>query len=256
LTKESNSIHNSSLVSIITPSYNSEKYISETIESVLTQTYSNWEMLIVDDMSTDDSPQIIDVYAKQDKRIKLIRSKQNMGSAKARNRAIKEATGEYIAFLDSDDIWLPNKLEKQLTRMQHNNIYLSYSAYYTINDRGETLSLFPVKERINYYDMLKTSTIGTLTTIYNAKELGKVYFEALGHEDYIMKLQILKAMPYAEGINEPLAKYRIHEQSLSSNKLHAALWQWYIYRKVEKLPLVKSIYYFLHYSYYGFFKYR
>lgn len=256
MTKEGNSIHYSSLVSIITPSYNSEKYISETIESVLTQTYSNWEMLIVDDMSTDDSLQIIKAYTKKDSRIKLIRSERNLGPAKARNRAIKEANGKYIAFLDSDDIWLHNKLEKHLTLMQENNIYLSYSAYYTMNNQGDILSIFPVKKKINYHDMLKTSTIGTLTTVYNARKLGKFYFETLGHEDYIMKLQILKVIPHAEGINEPLAKYRIHEQSLSSNKLHAALWQWNIYRKVEKLPLFRSIYYFLHYAYYGIFKYR
>ena len=249
-------MNNTPFVSIITPCYNAEKFLTETIESALTQTYENWEMLIVDDASMDNSLKIITQYVEKDSRIKLIKNESNLGSAKSRNRAIEVAQGEYIAFLDSDDIWLENKLEKQLTLMQNNNIYLSYSAYYTINDRGDTLSFFPVKEKINYHDMLKTSTIGTLTTMYNARQLGKFYFETLGHEDYIMKLQILKAISYAEGINEALAKYRIHEQSLSRNKLHAALWQWHIYRKVEKIPLVKSIYYFLHYSYYGFFKYR
>ena len=248
--------NNNPLVSIITPCYNASKFLTETLESVLVQTYENWEMIIVDDCSSDNSRSIIEDYAQKDNRIRLINNSNNMGAAKSRNKAIEVAQGDYIAFLDSDDVWLPNKLEKQLVLMQKDNIYLSYSAYYTVNNRGDTLSLFLVKEKVDYCDMLKTSTIGTLTTIYNAKRLGKFYFEALGHEDYIMKLQILKKIPYAKGINEPLAKYRIHTQSLSSNKLHTALWQWYIYRKVEKLSFIKSIYYFIHYTYYGVIKYK
>jgi hypothetical protein len=119
------------------------------------------------------------------------------------------------------------------------------------------MGLFRIKKSVvNYSDMLKSSTIGTLTTIYNATKLGKFYFKSMGHEDYIWKLDILKNIEHAEGLYEPLAKYRVVNQSLSSNKLKVILWQWKIYRKVEKLSLVQSIYYFIHYAYYGFFKYR
>ena len=249
-------MNNYPLVSIITPSYNASKYIKETIESVLNQTYQNWEMIIIDDCSDDNSRAIIEEYTKQDIRIRALYNEKNIGAAQSRNRGIELSTGEYIAFLDSDDLWLPDKLKKQIKLMQEENILLSYTSYYTINEEGETISTFSTKKKVTYLDMLKTSTIGTLTTIYNADRLGKVYFENMGHEDYVMKLQILKQIPFARGIFEPLAKYRIHSQGLSSNKLHTALWQWHIYRKVEQLSLFKSVYYFLHYAYHGIFKYR
>jgi len=244
------------LVSIITPSYNSAPYIKETIESVLQQTHSNWEMIIVDDCSTDKSRDIIAEYSKQDSRIKLLKNKINLGVAKSRNCAIKEAEGDYIALLDSDDIWLSNKLEKQLELMQKENVLMSFSAYNTINEDGEEIGFFPINEKVTYSDMLKTSSIGTLTTIYNAKKLGKLYFDEIGHEDYLYKLNILKQIDYAQGIKEPLAKYRIVQSSLSSNKIKAALWQWKIYRDIEKIPLFKSIYYFINYTYNGLTKYR
>lgn len=244
------------LVSIITPSYNSASFIEKTIESVLEQTYKNWEMIIVDDSSTDQSQELIKQYMLQNKRIKLIINQEKLGAAQSRNRAIEEAKGEYIAFLDSDDLWFSEKLEKQITLMKKNDVYLSYSSYNTIDETGKVMGTFLVREKVTYYDMLKTSTIGTLTTIYNVKELGKCYFEDIGHEDYVMKLQILKKIKFAQGINEPLAHYRIVRKSLSSNKFKAANWQWYIYRKIEKLSLFKSIYYFLYYTYNGIFKYR
>jgi len=249
-------VNNYPLVSIITPSYNASEYIEETIESVLNQTYQNWELIIIDDYSDDNSRDIIEKYIEKNKRIKTIYNEKNMGAAQSRNRGIELSTGKYIAFLDSDDLWLPNKLKKQIKLMQEENILLSYTSYYTINEYSETINIFTATKKVTYLDMLKTSTIGTSTTIYNTDRLGKVYFENMGHEDYVMKLQILKQISFAQGLVEPLAKYRIHSQSLSSNKLHAALWQWYIYRKIEQLSLLKSVYYFLHYAYNGIFKYR
>jgi glycosyltransferase involved in cell wall biosynthesis len=246
----------SALISIITPSYNSTHYIRETIVSVLGQTYPYWEMIIIDDYSDDDSRKIIEHYIKKDKRIKALYNTENIGAAQSRNRGIELSKGKYIAFLDSDDLWLSDKLEKQIQLMQDDNILLSYASYYTINETGKIMSTFPVQEKVTYFDMLKTSTIGTLTTVYNAEKLGKFYFEDIGHEDYVMKLQILKQIPYAKGLDEPLAKYRIHTQGLSSNKLKTALWQWHIYQKVEKLSFIKSIYYFIHYTYNGIFKYK
>jgi len=244
------------LVSIITPCYNSRNYIESTIKSVLAQTYKNWEMIIVEDASVDGSLESITSYAKEDERIRIIKNANNIGTAQSRNKAIREAQGTYIAFLDNDDIWFSDKLEKQITLMEEKKILLSYSAYETIDKEGRTIGYFSVPNKVTYEDMLKTSIIGTLTMIYNADIIGKFYFENRGHEDYSMKLDILKEIPYAQGINETLAKYRILNNSLSRNKLRAAKWQWYIYRKVEKLSLYKSIYYFIHYTYRGITKYK
>lgn len=247
---------NNPLVSIIIPTYNCEEYIEQTIQSVLLQTYIHWEMIIIDDASQDNSLKIINKYLEQDKRIKLIINKKNIGVAQSRNTGIKVSSGDYIALLDSDDIWFPRKLEKQIKLMQKKGIFMSYCSYNIINEEGHNINCFQVKSKITYKDMLKTSIIGTLTTIYNAKELGKFYFMDIGHEDYVFKLQILKNIPYAEGINESLASYRITPRSLSSNKIKSALWQWNIYRKIEKISFLQSIYYFFNYIYHGFFKYK
>lgn len=244
------------LVSIITPSYNASKFIEETLESILKQTYSNWELIIIDDCSTDNSIEILQPYIEQDSRIKVLLNETNLGAASSRNRGLDIANGDYIAFLDSDDLWLPQKLSKQIAFMQQENVLLSYTSYYAMNETGRTIGLYTIKSKTTYHDLLKTSSIGTLTTIYSAKELGKFYFKQIGHEDYVMKLSILKRIPFAKGIQEPLAKYRILSNSLSSNKIKVATWQWYIYRNIEKLSLLKSIYYFMHYTYYGFTKYK
>ena len=244
------------LVSIITASYNNALFIEETIESVLYQTYPYWEMIIIDDCSTDNSLDIIKKYAKDEPRIKLIVNNKNVGVSQSRNIAIKAAKGTYIAFLDSDDLWLPKKLSKQLGLMNKTHALMSYSSYKTINENSKITGYFLVKTKVSYKDLLKTSTIGTLTTIYNAKKLGKFYFDDRGHEDYVMKLNILKRIGVAQGVREPLAHYRIVENSISRNKFQAASWQWKIYRESEKLPPLKSLYYFIHYTYNGFTKYK
>jgi glycosyltransferase involved in cell wall biosynthesis len=243
------------LVSIIMPCYNAQAYIEDAILSVQAQRYSHWELLIVDDHSVDKSSQIIEKFMQEDSRIQSIKNNTNIGAARSRNLALDKANGAYIAFLDSDDLWLSSKLEKQIIYMQKNNIHLCYTDYDTIDAQGKPLATYNAPKQVNYYDMLKTSSIGTLTMIYNKNVLGKIYFKTVGHEDYILKLDILKKIPYAEGILEPLAKYRRHTQSLSNNKLQTIRWQWKIYRENEKLSLSKSIYYFIHYAYFGFFKY-
>ena len=239
------------LVSIITPSYNSSKYIEETIWSVVSQTYKNWEMIIVDDMSPDNANIIIDNFLKNDSRIQLIKLEKNVGVAEARNIAIEQAKGRYIAFLDSDDIWLPQKLEKQINFMQEHDLSLTYSSYYTINENSTRLNTRKVKELISYRDMLKSNHIGNLTGIYDCDKLGKVYMDSRGHEDYILWLKVFKEIKQTRGIVEPLAEYRILANSLSSNKLKVLKWQWHIYRKVEKLNIFQSSYYFLFYIYYA-----
>jgi len=243
-------------VSIITPSYNSEKYIAETIQSALDQTYQEWEMIIVDDVSTDNSLQIIEKYAKKDRRIKLIRLKQNMGPASARNRAIEEAKGRYIAFLDSDDTWFPQKLKKQLAFMKKYNLVLTYSAYETMDETSKYINTRNIQEVITYKDMLKSNHIGNLTGIYDRNYFAKVYMKNHGHEDYILWLELLKQLESTKGLSEPLAKYRIVEKSISSNKSQVLSWQWYIYRNIEKLSFFQSTYYMIWYIYYAIKKRR
>jgi len=249
----------SNLVSIIMPSYNSENFIAQTIESVLAQTYKNWELIISDDCSRDSSIEIIESYAKEDIRIHLITLEKNSGPAIARNIAIEKAQGKYIAFLDSDDIWISNKLEKQINFMENKQISFSFSSYQIINEDGKHLKTFYIKikdSKINYFDLLKTNSIGCLTAVYNQKILGKIYIENVHKEDYSLWLKILKKVDYAYGIQEPLAKYRIHKNSISANKLKASQYQWKIYRDIEKLSIIKSIYYFMHYTWNGLKKHK
>jgi len=242
-------------VSIIMPLYNCEEYIQESIESVRQQTYKNWELIIVDDASTDQSVDIVKQIMKEESRICFIGLNINRGAANARNIATEEAKGRFITFLDSDDLWLPNKLVKQIEVMEMENILFSYGSYILIDDNGNSRGIFKAKNKVSYEDMLKTSEIGTLTMIYNADELGKHYFLEVGHEDYVMKLQVLKKVEFAKGISEPLAKYRVSSNSLSSNKFKAARWQWKIYRDIENLSFLKSIYYFTIYAYNGLKRY-
>jgi len=247
----------SSLVSIITPSYNSEKFIKETIDSVISQTYQNWEMIIVDDVSPDKSNEIIDAFIKKDSRIKLIKLEENSGPAVARNRAIEEAKGRYIAFLDADDLWLPEKLEKQIAFMLENDLSFTYSSYRLIDEEGHRLGEFITKEMISYESMLKTCSVGCLTAIYDTEKLSKVYMpNILKRQDYGLWLKILREIESTKGIVEPLAVYRVLKNSVSSNKIKTAQYQWKIYREVEHINIFKSTYYFIFYMVNGILKYR
>jgi len=244
-------------VSIITPLYNAEKTIVQTIESVLAQSYKNWEMLIVNDYSSDNSKEIITKYMLVDHRIKYIELQENKGAAYARNKALEKAVGRYIAFLDADDFWKPRKLEEQIAFMQKKNIALSYTSYDVINQEGEIRKIFKAKAKISYIDMLKTSQIGCLTAIYDTDKLGKVYMPMIRkRQDYALWLHILKQIGHAEGLQNSLAVYRITKSSLSSNKFKAAQYQWKVYREFEKLSYIKALYYFLHYAYNGIKKYK
>ena len=246
------------LVSIITPSYNSLDFVSMTIDSVLNQTYQNWEMIIVDDVSSDNSCETIEAYSKKDSRIKLIRLEINSGPAIARNRALKEAKGRYMAFLDSDDLWHPDKLSKQISFMKEKGIALSYTGYYRIEEESEeTIDQIPVPNKVDYSELLKQNIIGCLTAMYDTQKLGKVYMPTiLKRQDFALWLNILKKIPYAYGIDEPLAYYRVRKTSVSSNKLIASKYNWKLYREIEKLPLYKAIYYFGWYTYKSFLKYK
>ena len=245
------------MVSIITPSHNTEKFIAKAIDSVLAQSYDDWEMIIVDDLSTDSSPATIKAYAQKDPRIKLLETKQRSGAARARNRAIEVAQGRYIAFLDADDLWMPHKLEKQLAFMAENDLVFTYSSYKVFNEEDEVLTTFVTVPEISYESMLKTCSVGCLTAIYDTEKLGKMYLPDLPtKEEYVLWLNIMKKIGRTKGIIEPLAYYRIGQTSVSSDKVNAAAWQWKVYRDIEDLSLAKSIYYFANYVYYGLKKYR
>ena len=238
-----------SLVSIIMPLYNCEEYIAESIESVISQTYNHWELIVVDDKSTDNSSIIVESYVLKDSRVKLVNLDTNEGPTKARNRAIKEANGRYIAFLDSDDMWLPDKLQYQIAFLNENNLLLTYSAYETMDENSKYINTRHVLPFITYTDMLKSNQIGNLTGIYDVDFFGKVYLEDTGHEDYVLWLNLLRQVPYTKGLTQTLARYRIVSNSISSNKFKVLKWQWDIYRKVEKLTILQSSYYFIFYVY-------
>ncbi len=235
-------------VSIIIPVYNAEKFIGKTIESVLNQTYKNWEILIFNDKSEDNSLKIIKKYSEKDKRIKFVDSKENVGVVVARNKLTEIATGEFIAFLDADDYWKQNKLEKQIKFMRKNNALISCTEYTRVTEDEKEINDIIIKEIITYEDMLKNNYLGCLTVIYNANKLGKRYFkEREKNEDYVLWLEIVKETKIIFGLKENLAFYRVLNNSRSSNKIKAAKDRWNVYRKIERLSLFKSIYYFLQY---------
>ena len=245
------------LVSVITPSYNCARFIEETIRSVQAQTWQNWEMVIVDDCSTDNSVEVIRNLAKTDSRIRLIEHQWNGGPAVARNIAIEHAKGRYIAFLDSDDLWLPKKLEKQIAHIDKTKAALVYGAYQKITEAGELKGVVHPPAQVTYDDMLRSNFIGCLTAIYDRQKIGKCYMPIIAkRQDQALWLKILKKTPAAYCLDEVLAHYRIQENSVSSNKVMAAKYQWRIYREVEQLPFWKSARCFGHYAINGLIKYH
>ena len=246
------------LVSIITPAYNAAAYIAETIESVLAQTYTNWEMLIVNDCSKDNTAEIVQSYAAKDKRIKLINLKQNSGAAVARNTAIQNAKGRYIAFLDSDDLWKKDKLQKQLGFMQRNGYAFTFTAYEHFKDNKENIqNKVKAPKSLNYKKALKGNQIGCLTVMLDRKQIEIINFTNQKHEDYILWLNILKQGITAYGLNETLALYRTgNSKSISGNKLQSALWTWKVYRGSQELSILKSIYYMCFYCLNGIRKHK
>ena len=246
------------LVSIITPAYNAAAYIAETIESVFAQTYTNWEMLIVNDCSKDNTAEIVQSYAAKDKRIKLINLKQNSGAAIARNAAIQNAKGRYIAFLDSDDLWKKEKLQKQIQFMQQNGYAFTYTSYEHFKETKENIqNQVQIPKSLNYQQALKGNQIGCLTVMLDKKQMLNIHFTTQKHEDYILWLNILKQGITAYGIQESLALYRTgNSKSISGNKMQSAMWTWKVYRESQRLSVVKSMYYFWFYVVNGLKKYR
>lgn len=254
---QNSAIENYGLVSIIMPNYNCAKYLEKTIESILLQTYQNWELLFVDDCSLDNSLELVKSF--NDERIKVFSMDKNGGAALARNKAIEQASGKWIAFLDSDDLWESEKLQKQIKYMQTNDLSFTFTDYQVIDEEGKLISTFtPRLDVCGYKDILKHNHIGCLTVIYDADKLGKVYMptNATKREDLACWLKILRTGEKAYCLHETLAKYKVHSNSVSSNKFKMMKYQWQVYRKVEKLNPFKSFYYLICWAITGFFKYR
>ncbi|RYL89318.1 glycosyltransferase family 2 protein [Sporolactobacillus sp. THM7-4] len=237
-------------ISVITPAYNSAATINETIESVLSQTYSDWEMIIVDDCSTDQTRDLLLKAEARDSRIHTVFLKKNSGAAVARNTALDHAKGRYIAFLDSDDRWKPDKLEKQLRFMQEHHYAFTFTGYEYILPNGTALhKRVQAPEQVTYHDMLKNTIVGCLTVMVDRDRIGSFHMPNLRtRQDLATWLSFLKKGNIAHGLNENLAEYRVGQASISGNKWQAARKTWYVYRQVERLNLWQSVWYFIHYG--------
>ncbi len=246
------------LVSIITPAYNCDKYVSKTVESVISQTYINWEMIIVDDCSTDQTSKIIKEYSDFDSRIKYYKLDTNSGAAVARNQGIKMANGRYIAFLDSDDLWDDIFLNEQIDFIVSGKYEFVYSEYRLIDQEGKFITNYsPKKKQVKYSQIIKHNYIGCLTVIYDVEKIGKVFMpvNAFQREDLATWLKILKKIKYGYCNPKILASYRVGHSSVSSNKKHMIKYQWNVYRNVEKVNLIMSFYYIFIWAIKGLFKY-
>ncbi len=237
------------LVSIITPCYNSADFITATLDSIVNQTYKHWELIIVDDKSSDNTIEIIEDFAQPHSNIKLIRLAKNGGVANARNVALDHVTGKYVAFLDSDDVWKPEKLSRQVDFMEEHNLPMTFCAYHRIDEAGEIISRkIPVPTSVNYNQLLSHNVIIFSTSLTLKSAIGDLKFKKAGHEDWIFWLDLFKKCGKGYGINEPLALYRIRSNSVSSNKLKVIGYTWKILREHEKIGLFKSMYLFSKYA--------
>jgi glycosyltransferase involved in cell wall biosynthesis len=243
------------MVSIVTPTYNSERFIADAINSVLKQTFTNWELLIVNDGSTDKTQGIIEEYLEKDNRIKLLNHIESQGAGAARNKAIAEAKGDYIAFLDADDMWKPSKLEKQIKLLKETSAAVCFSSYELVDEIGRPLNtIVEALERVSYKKQLRCNYIGNLTGIYDVTKLGKVYMpEIPKRQDWVLWLEAIEKGGDAIGIKKSLAYYRVRKGSISSNKIELIKHNFNVYRKTLKFGRVKSIRYILIFLYEYFF---
>lgn len=237
-------------VSIVTPTFNSALLITQAIESVQAQTFSDWEMIIVDDYSIDDTCTVVRRYIASDSRIRLISKAENGGPATARNTALKSAKGRYIAFLDSDDLWLPTKLQHQLDFMAEKNAALSYTLYRRFTENSDLPGgIINLPNSFTYHGLLKNTGIaGCLTIIIDTEQTGSVEMTLVHHEDYALWLSLLKRGFVAHGLQVDLARYRVSNTSVSGNKIKSASWVWNIYRNIEKLSIPYAAWCFLNYG--------
>lgn len=247
----------SPLVSVIMPAYNAEKFIVEAIESVLSQTYSALELIVIDDCSTDTTLETALEYAKKDNRVRVIRNEKNSGVARTRNAGLDAAKGEFIALIDSDDLWLPEKLEKQMTVAENTAADIVYCSYGMIDENGQKkFNDFIVPAQTDYEHMLIKSSISCSTALLSAKMMeGHRFDPGYYHEDYVMWLSLLKEGYRAEGVCEVLTQYRIRNKSRSNNKIKSAQQRWVIYRDYLDMTVSQTTHYMFEYMIEGIRKY-
>jgi teichuronic acid biosynthesis glycosyltransferase TuaG len=231
------------LVSIITPCFNSGKFIAQTIQSVQNQTYKNWEMIIVDDGSQDNTVSVIKKMASQDNRIKFLQLETNSGTGIARNSALKLASGLFIAFLDADDLWKPNKLEIQIEFLKANKLPFTFSFYECINEAGQLMNrTIEAPLSLSYRQLFFCNYIGNLTGIYDVSYFGKIPITSLRkRQDWIHWLTILKKIKIAQPIPESLAFYRVRQNSISATKLDLIKHNFAVYRTFHRLNIVAAL---------------
>ncbi|HGE6932936.1 TPA: glycosyltransferase family 2 protein [Enterobacter cloacae] len=248
------------LISIIMPSFNSSGTISETLDSVIKQSYLNWELLITDDCSTDNTVSIIKEYASRDSRIKIYSNLINSGAAVSRNNSIENANGDFLAFLDSDDLWLPHKLSKQHSFMKNNNLDFSFTAYELIDGSGlkigKTVDLQGDELSFDYFDMLrKKATLGCSTVMLRKSAFKDCKMPLIRTgQDYALWLKLLKQGKRAYLLNKVLTQYRVLPNSISRNKFKKCKRQWQIYRDFENLNMYQSSVSFVHYAWRAIFR--
>ena len=241
------------LVSIITPTYNCGPFIAETIASAQAQTYTNWEMIIVDDCSTDNTKAIVDEIAEKDPRVKYYCLSENSGAAVARTRAMELAEGEYMAFLDSDDLWMPEKLETQIAFMRDNGYAFSCTAYEQIDEESNPLGrVIKTVKKTDYNRLLLDCPVGNSSVMYSVEQMGKFEVPNIRkRNDDALWLQMLKKEKYIYGMPTVLMRYRIRRNSISSNKLKVVKYHWILYREIEHLSVFRSAF---HICYWCFLK--
>lgn len=248
---------NEQRVSIIVPAYRAASFIDRTIESVLAQTYRDWEMLIADDCSPDNTRDVVAGWAARDARIRLIALERNGGPAAARNAALQQASGRWIAFLDSDDMWLAAKLERSMAHAKAMRAALVFTAYRRISqDESRVGELIHVPRTLTYRQLLGNTAIATSTVLIDREVAGDVHMEPVFYDDFVCWLSILKRGHVAHGLDEDLMRYRVLSQSVSRNKGRSAREVWKTYRNVEHLGPMAASWYFSRYAMNALRKYR
>lgn len=251
-------MNNSARVSIITPAYRAASIIGDTIASVIAQTHADWELLIADDCSPDETREVVRGWEKRDPRIKLIELERNGGPAAARNAALEQATGRWLAFLDSDDLWLPQKLERQLAfHRAHEEAKISFTGFRRITADGQSVGRFiGVPGRLDYRQLLGNTAIATSTVVVDRLKTGGFTMRRTYYDDFACWLELLKPGGCAIGLNEDLMRYRVMPASVSRKKGHSARQVWLAYRNIEKLGLLDSAWNFTRYAARAWLKYR
>jgi teichuronic acid biosynthesis glycosyltransferase TuaG len=247
---------NSDLVSIITPAYRCAGVAGDTIRSVLEQTYPYWEMLIVEDCSPDNTRDVLREWTKVDPRVHLIEQSKNGGPAMARNAALERAQGRWIAFLDSDDLWLPQKLERSISFAESHQAPLVFTGFRRIQaDGGEEGRYIGVPRTMSYRQLLGNTAIATSTVLLDRHIVGEVRMRKTYYDDFDCWLQLLKPGRTAHGLDEDLMRYRVMGESVSRNKSNSATKVWRAYRDLEQLSVPAACWYFTNYAVRGLLKY-